>query len=64
MYIPDIPTFADKSTMDDLTDCQICFEAYNLTDRTPRLLPCSHTVSISIQINLAKLGPWSKLDSY
>ncbi len=29
---------------EDLTTCQICFEDYDMNERIPRFLPCTHTV--------------------
>ncbi len=32
------------SSSEDHTHCTVCFEKYNLNERTPRILPCFHTL--------------------
>lgn len=37
-----------------LSDCPICYEGYNSTDRVPRMLPCGHTFCSICITNLIK----------
>ena len=36
-----------EEEVEDLTSCSICFLSFDIVDRKPKFLPCSHTFCLS-----------------